>query len=153
MAKCLREATRILICEDSISSDCGWFARENTNSYRLDTGCEVVLFGRVDSGSCSKLPRLVRPFKYNHDYGLKEDDQHNPACVGDNVSDMASTGADLFGSFAEATCATVALVASPGSWENLGIVTPVLRTVSTEYMTSVVRSGSMKEFSPSALCS
>merc|ERR1711977_34570 len=45
-----------------------------------------------------------------------EDDPRNPACiadnVGDNVGDIAGMGADLFGSFAEATCAALVLASS-----------------------------------------
>ena len=50
-----------------------------------------------------------------NDYGL-EDDNRNPACiadnVGDNVGDIAGMGTDLFGSFAESTCAALVLAAS-----------------------------------------
>jgi len=47
---------------------------------------------------------------------MDEDDPRNPACiadnVGDNVGDIAGMGADLFGSFAEATCAALVLASS-----------------------------------------
>jgi len=47
---------------------------------------------------------------------MDEDDPRNPACiadnVGDNVGDIAGMGADLFGSFAEATCAALVIAAS-----------------------------------------
>ena len=47
--------------------------------------------------------------KYEND--LPEDSPKNPATiadnVGDNVGDIAGMGADLFGSFAEATCAAL----------------------------------------------
>ena len=40
--------------------------------------------------------------------------------VGDNLGDMAAVGADLFGSFAEATCPMLVLVASSGVLEKFG---------------------------------
>merc|ERR1719183_2355375 len=47
---------------------------------------------------------------------MEEDDYRNPACiadnVGDNVGDIAGMGADLFGSFAESSCAALVLAAS-----------------------------------------
>ena len=55
-------------------------------------------------------------------YGLEEDDKRNPACiannVGDNVGDIAGMGVDLFGSFAEVTCAALVLVASSDAVQN-----------------------------------
>jgi inorganic pyrophosphatase len=48
--------------------------------------------------------------------GLEEDDPRNPATiadnVGDNVGDIAGMGSDLFGSFAESTCASLVIAAS-----------------------------------------
>lgn len=45
------------------------------------------------------------------DLGIPEDDPRNPAViadnVGDNVGDVAGMSSDLFGSFAESTCAAL----------------------------------------------
>merc|ERR1719272_150593 len=50
---------------------------------------------------------------------MDEDDKRNPACiadnVGDNVGDIAGMGADLFGSFAESTCAALVIGSAEGS--------------------------------------
>jgi len=51
---------------------------------------------------------------------MNEDDVRNPACladnVGDNVGDIAGMGADLFGSFAEASCAALVIAGSSASF-------------------------------------
>jgi len=60
------------------------------------------------------------------------DDYRNPGCiadnVGDNVGDIAGMGADLFGSFAESTCAALVLAsASPDLQKNwASLMYPVL---------------------------
>ena len=54
--------------------------------------------------------------------GNTEDDPRNPAViadnVGDNVGDIAGMGADLFGSFAESSCAAL-VIASQSSSDQL----------------------------------
>ena len=50
------------------------------------------------------------------EHDLAEDSPRNPATiadnVGDNVGDIAGMGADLFGSFAESTCAALVIYSS-----------------------------------------
>jgi len=47
---------------------------------------------------------------------MEEDDPNNPATiadnVGDNVGDIAAMGSDLFGSFAESTCAALVIAST-----------------------------------------
>ena len=69
--------------------------------------------------------------------GIPEDDPRNPAViadnVGDNVGDIAGMGSDLFGSFAESSCAAMVIAGQTGFvynsngytsevWENWGWV-------------------------------
>ena len=114
-------------------------------------GSTIPLFGRVGSGIYTEAADVGADLSRNNEYGLdEEDDKRNPARiannVGDNVGDIAGMGADLFGSFAEVTCAAVVLAASSdalqNSWKALmypvlisslgiavGISTLVLRTL------------------------
>jgi len=82
-------------------------------------GSSIALFGRVGGGIYTKAADVGADLSGKNDYGLEEDDPRNPACiadnVGDNVGDIAGKGADLFGSFAEATCAALVLAASTES--------------------------------------
>merc|ERR1719414_467953 len=95
-------------------------------------GSSIALFGRVGGGIYTKAADVGADLSGKNDYGLEEDDYRNPACiadnVGDNVGDIAGMGADLFGSFAESTCAALVLAASSpdlrGSW--CGQMYPVL---------------------------
>merc|ERR1719215_1224368 len=79
-------------------------------------GSSIALFGRVGGGIYTKAADVGADLSGKNDYGLDEDDYRNPACiadnVGDNVGDIAGMGADLFGSFAESTCAALVLVAA-----------------------------------------
>merc|ERR1719247_2195101 len=79
-------------------------------------GSSIALFGRVGGGIYTKAADVGADLSGKNDYGLEEDDYRNPGCiadnVGDNVGDIAGMGADLFGSFAESTCAALVLAAS-----------------------------------------
>merc|ERR1712048_798499 len=91
----------------------------------------IALFGRVGGGIYTKAADVGADLSGKNDYGLEEDDYRNPACiadnVGDNVGDIAGMGADLFGSFAEATCAALVLAAaSPLRQEWSALMYPVL---------------------------
>ena len=122
---------------------------ESTAGYGLG-GSSIALFGRVGGGIYTKAADVGADLLGKNEYGLEEDDKRNPACtagnVGDNVGDIAGMGADLFGSFAEATCVALVLAASSNdlqsSWKTLmypvlissleivvGIVTLTLRNV------------------------
>ena len=82
-------------------------------------GSSVALFCRVGGGIYTKAADVGADLVAKLEFGYEEDDPKNPACiadnVGDNVGDIAGMGSDLFGSFAESTCA--ALVVSGTSIE------------------------------------
>merc|ERR1719210_2830745 len=79
-------------------------------------GPSIALFGRVGGGIYTKAADVGADLSGKIDNGLNEDDPRNPACiadnVGDNVGDIAGMGADLFGSFAESTCAALVVASA-----------------------------------------
>merc|ERR1719297_139068 len=81
-------------------------------------GSSVALFGRVGGGIYTKAADVGADLVGKVEYDLEEDDIRNPAViadnVGDNVGDIAGMGADLFGSFAEASCAALVIAAQTG---------------------------------------
>ncbi len=76
----------------------------------------MALFGRVGGGIYTKAADVGADLVGKIEEGLAEDSPNNPATiadnVGDNVGDIAGMGSDLFGSFAEATCATLVLIST-----------------------------------------
>lgn len=98
-------------------------------------GSSVALFARVGGGIYTKAADVGADLVGKVVEGLDEDDRQNPGTiadnVGDNVGDIAGMGADLFGSFAESTCAC--LVISGTSTElvtQAGYYYPLLITAS-----------------------
>ena len=99
-------------------------------------GSSVALFGRVGGGIYTKAADVGADLAGKVVEDIPEDDPRNPATiadnVGDNVGDVAGMGSDLFGSFAEATCA--ALVVASNSC--LLYTSPSPRDLSTSRMPS-----------------
>lgn len=103
-----------MICTTIDSKACEFYQRlfESIAGYGLG-GSTVALFGRVGGGIYTKAADVGADLVGKVEKDLPEDSPKNPATiadnVGDNVGDIAGMGADLFGSFAESTCAALVI--------------------------------------------
>jgi len=84
-------------------------------------GSTVALFARVGGGIYTKAADVGADLVGKMENDLPEDSPKNPATiadnVGDNVGDIAGMGADLFGSFAESTCAALVVFSTETAFQ------------------------------------
>lgn len=118
--------TILIAIYDSIYDDSQAKMFEAIAGYGLG-GSTVGLFGRVGGGIYTKAADVGADLVGKVENDFAEDSPKNPATiadnVGDNVGDIAGMGADLFGSFAEATCAALVIWTSSDLGKVLGAST------------------------------
>ena len=115
-------------CSDGCAHKDALHLMEALAGYGLG-GSSIALFGRVGGGIYTKAADVGADLAGKVVAGIPEDDPRNPATiadnVGDNVGDVAGMGSDLFGSFAEATCAALVVASQSaelihyGGWAGL----------------------------------
>ncbi|KAL8502673.1 hypothetical protein ACS0TY_021706 [Phlomoides rotata] len=135
---------------------------ESITGYGLG-GSSMALFGRVGGGIYTKAADVGADLVGKVERNIPEDDPRNPAViadnVGDNVGDIAGMGSDLFGSYAESSCAAL-VVASISSFginhEFTAMLYPLLVSsigilvclVTTLFATDFFEVKSVKEIEP-----
>ena len=115
-------------CSDGCAHKDALHLMEALAGYGLG-GSSIALFGRVGGGIYTKAADVGADLAGKVVADIPEDDPRNPATiadnVGDNVGDVAGMGSDLFGSFAEATCAALVVASQSaelihyGGWAGL----------------------------------
>nr|CAD1825802.1 unnamed protein product [Ananas comosus var. bracteatus] len=135
---------------------------ESITGYGLG-GSSMALFGRVGGGIYTKAADVGADLVGKVERNIPEDDPRNPAViadnVGDNVGDIAGMGSDLFGSYAESSCAAlvVASISSFGVDHDLtAMLYPLLISsvgiivclITTLFATDLFEIKSVKEIEP-----
>ncbi|MQL93608.1 hypothetical protein Taro_026249 [Colocasia esculenta] len=136
---------------------------ESITGYGLG-GSSMALFGRVGGGIYTKAADVGADLVGKVERNIPEDDPRNPAViadnVGDNVGDIAGMGSDLFGSYAESSCAAlfVASISSFGiSHDFAGMSYPLIISsmgivvclITTLFATDFFEIKTVKEIEPS----
>lgn len=140
----------ILVCVYSMFFDISGEDGQTISSHMYECiagyglgGSSIALFGRVGGGIYTKAADVGADlFKLD---GLEEDDPRNPAViadnVGDNVGDIAGMGADLFGSFAESSCAAMVISAtSPDLYHDWAVMAFPMLVASSGVLVCIVTS-------------